>query len=139
MHLTIIRDDWEEFIHTHPEGNSHSQAPRFLNQALAHGDEEPAGATDEHQTTSSGDEDITFHVTFPEAGLYKAFAQFRPQGIDLPADQALLSEFWIQVEEKSGLPISQWWLLLMVSIPAIAVLSWLVKRYLVVKAGRYPN
>ncbi|MDO8496289.1 MAG: hypothetical protein Q7S43_03090 [bacterium] len=138
MHLSIIKDDQSQFIHTHPGGgseadHSHSRAPQVINAALAHGDEEPAGATDEHQTVSSGDEVISFSVTFPEVGLYKAFAQFRPKGIDLPTDQALLAEFWIQVEEEASLPISQWWMLLIISAILIASLSWWVKGYLKVK------
>jgi len=162
MHLSIIKDDRSQFIHTHPvrsktskmsadmplagrtsngthpgggseADHSHSRAPQAINVVLAHGGEEPAGATDEYQTTSSGDQVISFHVTFPEVGLYKVFAQFRPQGIDLPADQALIAEFWIQVEEKTALPISQWWMLLLVSIISIAGLSWWVNRYLKVK------
>ena len=138
MHLSIIKDDRSQFIHTHPGGgseadHSHSQAPQVINIALAHGGEEPAGAMDEHQTTSSGDQVISFSVTFSEVGLYKAFAQFRPKGIDLPADQALLAEFWIQVEEKAALPISQWWMLLIISAILIAGLSWWVNGYLKVK------
>lgn len=135
MHLSIIKDDWKQFMHVHPEGHSHSQAPDLINVALAHSgtEDEPAGATDEHQTSSSGDEVISFHVTFPEAGLYKAFAQFRPKGIDLPPDEALTAEFWIQVEEKAALPISQWWMLLIISAVLIAGLSWWVNNYLKVK------
>lgn len=135
MHLSIIRDDRKQFMHVHPEGHSHSQVPGLISVALAHGgtEDEPAGATDEHQTSSSGDQVISFKVTFPEAGLYKAFAQFRPKGIDLPADESLLAEFWIQVEEKATLPISQWWMLLFVSVVLIAGLSWWVNWYLKVK------
>ena len=141
MHLSIISEDLKQFIHTHPGGRTHSSAPRFIKIALAHGGEEPAGATDEHQTnpstnsgqSSGGDEVIGFSVNFAEVGLYKAFAQFRPKGIDLPADQALLAEFWIQVEEKASLPISQWWMLLLVSVILIAGLSWWVNGYLKVK------
>ncbi len=170
MHLSIIKDDLSQFIHTHPvrsharakgaspedlgratsygthpggseAEHSHSRAPQVINVALAHGGEEPAGATDEHQTTPSmgsgqtttGDQTIDFNVIFPEAGLYKAFAQFRPKGIDLPAEQALIAEFWIQVEEKTALPISQWWMLLLVSVVLIAGLSWWVNNYLKVK------
>ena len=55
MHLSIIRDDLKQFIHTHPEGHSHSWVPSLVDIALAHGEEEPVGATDEHQANSSGD------------------------------------------------------------------------------------
>ncbi len=147
MHLVIIKDDRSRFIHTHPIGSSHAEGmsmtsngtspESYIPVALAHGgiEDEPAGATDEHQNTKGvSDETISFHIIFPEAGLYKAFVQFRPRGIILSADEALLAEFWIQVEEKVSFPVSQWWGLLIVSVLLIAGLSWLVKRYLVVKA-----
>ncbi len=157
MHLSIIKDDGSQFIHTHPIGSSHAKVLQtyaesmsmtsngtspesYIPIALAHGEEEPAGATNENQTPSTGsgqattgDQTIDFNITLPEVGLYKAFAQFRPKGIDLPTDQALLAEFWIQVEEKSSLPISQWWMLLLISLILIADLSWLVRGYLKVK------
>lgn len=135
MHLSIIRDDRKQFIHTHPEGHEHSNSG-IIPVVYAHGgtEDEPAGATDEHQTTSSGgDEVISFHVTFPEAGLYKVFAQFRPKGIDLSADESLLAEFWIQVEEMAPFPVSQWWGLLLASAILIAGLSWVINKYLKVK------
>ena len=76
---------------------------------------------------------LDFAVTFPEPGLYKAFAQFRPKGINLPPEQALTAEFWIEAKEKGGFAISQWWGLLFISIILMAGLSWVVNRYLVVK------
>jgi hypothetical protein len=124
MHLVFIKDDWSEFIHTHPDSHAHSNSG-IIQTVLA---------DEGHEHTATDDEVITFHATFPSAGLYKAFAQFRPQGIDLPAEQAITAEFWIQVEEKAALPISQWWLLLIVSAVLMAGLSWAVKSYLVVKA-----
>src|SRR3989344_1090513 len=124
MHLVLIKDDWSQFIHTHPADgdHGHSRAPVLINEVLANGDD--------HSSESGGDEVISFAVTFPEAGLYKAFAQFQPQGIDLPADEALLAEFWIQVEEKAPFPVSQRWGLLVISALLTAGLSWWVKGYL---------
>lgn len=133
MHLAVIKDDWSEFRHTHPEGVGHVQAPRLIKTVLAHGGEEPAGSTDQHQTVSSGDEVIGFWIAFPEPGLYKAFAQFRPGGINLPPDGALTAAFWIQVAEKAPFPISQWWGLLAVSAVLIVGLSLAVNKYLKVK------
>ena len=124
MHLTIIKDDLRQFIHAHPEGSGHTSV-LFFNEALAHG-REPT-------VMSGADETLNFHVTFPEPGLYKAFAQFRPQGIDLPQDEALTAEFWIQVEEKSPLFISEWWLYLIISLVLMFLLSWGVNKYLSVK------
>ena len=147
MHLVLIKDDWKQFIHTHPVG-SHAHAkgvsPVDLKEATSNGTS-PAGiisvalADEGHEqttngTSSGGDEVISFAVTFPEAGLYKAFAQFRPQRAELPADEAITAEFWLQVEEKAPFPVSQWWGLLLVSALLIAGLSWVVKKYLVVKA-----
>ena len=157
MHLVLIKDDWKQFIHAHPVRSKMSQtsADMPLASRTSNGTH-PAGAAsdkhsfnniistvyangnDDHGTpsggTPSGDEVITFNATFPEAGLYKAFAQFRPQGINLPSDEAITAEFWIQVEEKAPFPVSQWWGLLLVSVLLIAGLSWWVKKYLVVKA-----
>lgn len=125
MHLAIIKDDWSQFIHTHPIEHQHSVNNNLISTVLAdegHGH----GATE-------GDEVISFSVNFPEAGLYKAFAQFRPRGTNLPADEAITAEFWIQVEEQKSLPFSQWWLLLIVSVILMGILSWIVNRYLKVK------
>lgn len=134
MHLVLIKDDLKQFIHAHPEGHVHAQGPVLVNQAYAHGDEVHTTDTmDQKPTTDSADMTIDFKVTIPEAGLYKAYAQFRPQGIDLPVDDYLLAEFWIQVEEKAPFPVSQWWGLLAVSAVLMAGLSWIVNNYLKVK------
>jgi len=125
MHLVLIKDDLKQFIHTHPAGHGHSGNYELIPIARANGD-------DDHGT--GGDEVISFAITLPEAGLYKAFAQFRPQGTKLPTDEAITAEFWIEVEEKAPFPVSQWWGLLLVSAALIAGLSWAVKKYLVVKA-----
>ncbi|MDP3697487.1 MAG: hypothetical protein Q8R55_05740 [Candidatus Taylorbacteria bacterium] len=132
MHLVLIKDDWKQFIHAHPAGaaNDEHSFNNIISTVYANGNDDhgtPSGGT------PSGDEVITFNATFPEAGLYKTFAQFRPQGIDLPADEAITAEFWLQVEEKAPFPVSQWWGLLLVSVLLIAGLSWWVKKYLVVK------
>ena len=125
MHLTIIKDDWKQFIHTHPEiGDHHSL--RMVPEALAHGDEEVPGAIHEE----GKDEVINFHAVFPEAGLYKIFAQFRPKGIALPQDEALTAEFWIKVEEKAPAAVSSWWILLIASLILMALLSFGVHKYL---------
>jgi len=133
MHLSVIKDDRSQFIHTHPESGNHGHSLNngFTETANADAGHDEAPSTG--SSVNSGDEAIVFNVTFPEAGLYKAFAQFRPEGVNLPAGEALLAEFWIQVEEKSPLPISQWWLLLIVSAILITGLSWWVKGYLKVR------
>lgn len=40
---------------------------------------------------------VTFEQVFPQPGLYKIFTQFRPQKANLPPDEAILAEFWVQV------------------------------------------
>lgn len=138
MHLVLIKDDWSQFIHTHPggAGNSHNDdhgLKTLFNIAYAQGD----GHTDhDHGDTAepqAGDEVISFVAVFPEAGLYKAFAQFRPEGISLPTDEAITVGFWLEVKEKASFPVSQWWGLLLVSALLMAGLSWVVNNYLKVK------
>lgn len=161
MHLTLIKDDLEQFIHTHPvrsPGFARQKSERFLtsngthpvllqiiSQVLAHGTEEIPGAIhedDSTHSTSSGqagspqaqDETVNFHAVFPEGGLYKAFAQFRPKDIPLPPDEALTAAFWIQVEESAPFRFNTEWLWkLILSLAAIAILSRLVKKYIEVK------
>ena len=132
MHLTIIKDDLKQIIHTHPESGDHSHSFKIAPDALAHGDVE-----DGHNQASE-DEIITFNVNLPEAGLYKAFAQFRPENINLLEDEALLAEFWLQVEERASSVISPWWGLLMVSIVLIIILSLVVNKYITVNSEQRP-
>ena len=134
MHLTIIKDDWTQFIHTHPEGhevdnmdNHHVLIIPVINEARAHGAEEEAMPT-EH---ISGKQ-IAFHVVFPEAGVYRIYGQFRPKGIDLPADESLTAMFWVRVGETAPLRVSQF-SLIVTSLILMSLLSWIVKKSLVVK------
>lgn len=130
MHLTIIKDDWKQFIHTHPvDGKGMKEGQHglnFVSSAKAHGDEEIPGAIHEE----GEDEVINFNAVFPEAGLYKVFAQFRPRGIDLPQDEALTASFWIEVQEKTPFAISPWWINLLASLVLIVVLGWGVRKFL---------
>ncbi|MEK9195485.1 MAG: hypothetical protein AAB975_03855, partial [Patescibacteria group bacterium] len=131
MHLTLIKDDWKQFIHTHPKGPGHSATLRVINVANANGGDKHSGAQmDDHAATPSNVHGIPFQVIFPEAGLYKAFAQFRPKNSTLLPDEALTAEFWIEVKDKAPSGISAWTGLLIVSLIAIGVLTWLVRRYL---------
>lgn len=142
MHLAIIKDDWTEFIHTHPsdhanghDGNQmespgdghadHTHSLRLLPFAHANGDD--------HHGTADEQGGINFSATFPTAGLYRAFAQFRPAGISLAPDESLVAAFWIKVGEKAPQRVSasaQWWGLLLVSILAMGALSLGVNKYL---------
>jgi len=129
MHLAIIKDDLKSFIHIHPKEEDHEQSFNIINEAGAHG-----GVEDEHEIP---EEVVEFSVEFPKPGLYKTFAQFRPVDADLRSDEALLAEFWIQVDEKSPGVVKKdfdpWWALLGVSIFLIVILSWIVKKYITVK------
>lgn len=129
MHLTVIKDDLKQFIHTHPEKGTGQHNYRIINQAYAHGFEKA------EPSMSVEDEMINFHLTFPEAGLYKVFGQFRPKGIDLPLDEALTAYFWIRVEDKAPVSAYARWLLLVVSAVVIVILSWTVSWFLKVKSS----
>ena len=131
MHLPIIKDDLTSLIHGHPEdGNNedvvdHHASARIVSEALAHTDSEmPAPIPSTHE------ESIEFTIVFPEAGLYKAFAQFRPHGIDLPPEEALTVEFWIEVKDVTPINVSPWWMLLIISLVLIGILSKYVKKYI---------
>ncbi|MBI3442243.1 MAG: hypothetical protein HY007_00515 [Candidatus Sungbacteria bacterium] len=127
MHLTLIKDDWKQFIHTHPEGAGHmmydKKGFRILEVAQAHGEEENIAGSD------AADHGIQFRVVFPEAGLYKTFAEFRPQGINLPPDKALTASFWIKVEDKAPGQNPKI-VLFLASLGSILLLSWGVKNFL---------
>jgi hypothetical protein len=131
MHLALIRDNLKQFIHTHPvndaiDGDHHAT---IIPAVLAHGVEEKAADGERKE--------IAFNVVFPEAGTYKAFAQFRPRGIGLPMDEALVASFWIRVDEKFPFRLSlSRSALSAISLLLIVVLSAAVKRYIAVK--NYP-
>lgn len=134
MHLAVIKDDLSQFIHTHSEeteGHSHSSFP-FVQEVYANGGEDHGH--DEPVAPAGEDETVNFHVTFPEAGLYKVFAQFRPLGINLPQDEALTASFWIEVKEKATISqAASWWILLIVSVIGIVLLSIAVHKFITVK------
>lgn len=93
LHLVVIKGDRSVFLHTHPEGESHGHETLLplVPYAYAHG-----GIEDEHES-----EPVSFSLTFPSAGVYKLFAQFRPEGSDLPEGQSEIAEFYVSVSEGS--------------------------------------
>ena len=130
MHLTIIKDDWKQFIHTHPDSGVRVFAlvvPPLINEARADGMHAMTPST-----LNSPPKSLHFHLVFPEAGLYKMFVQFRPAGIALPEDQALTATFWERVDATGPLRVSQF-SLVMTSLILMSALGWIVKRMLVVK------
>ena len=131
MHLAVIKEDLSVFIHAHPEGAGAHMGSRGspVPLAQAHGVEEaePAGAEDE---------DVSFHVTFPEPGNYKLFAQFRPQGAGLPAETALTASFWVRVVAETPAAVSSKVLYTIISLLLIALLSWGTSRFLKAKSSK---
>jgi len=77
-HLIFISSDLEHYVHSHPLGAEHDTA--------AHQDEERGvGRHREHDehggvAQSARSSLVSFHALFPEAGLYKGWAQFQHQG-----------------------------------------------------------
>ena len=43
---------------------------------------------------------VSFEQVFPQPGLYKIFAQFRPHKTKLAKDEAILAEFWVKVNSR---------------------------------------
>ncbi len=148
MHLSIIKDDWKQFLHVHPVRSGRATVPwarAFGEGATSNGiyplTDAPrfkenmftfiplANANGAHTSTDGAARGVSFSVVFPEAGIYKVFAQFRPQGIKLHPDDALMAEFWMKVEERTS-PVSSPLLYTAISLILIALLSLGVKKYL---------
>jgi len=119
MHLVIIKEDLGQFIHSHPENADEHSLNSLIHEAYAN-------------DTNGGvaSESINFHVSLSEKGFYRAFVQFRPQGIDLPQGEALTAAFWIQVQDSAPASRAVWWGLLIVSLVLTAGLSWITNRYI---------
>lgn len=131
MHLAIIKDDLTQFIHAHPEGhdmnmNEQHGALRVINEAKAHGAEE------ENVVSGAVNKTVSFHVVFPESGLYRMYAQFRPKGTNLPLDESLTASFWVRVEATAPLKVSQFSLVI-ISLICMSILIWIVRKGLIVK------
>ncbi len=139
MHLAIVSQDLKDYLHTHPgeampageagDGRNHLHfLPTFSQIAYAHG-----GVPEEQHAK----EPVYFNTTFPRAGIYKMFAQFRPAGIDLPADESLTASFFVEVlPEGSIVPAKKTFRLeasrgelVAISIILMIILSFVVGRY----------
>ena len=121
MHLAVIKDDLTVFEHTHPSDDSHlhsgvpktEDVPKFVlvERAYAHGAEEEEGEGVEEEVNEVKEIGILggvpFEVTFPKEGIYKIFAEFRPEDGGLPSDRALRAEFVVSAGENSALEISE--------------------------------
>ncbi|MCH8005604.1 MAG: hypothetical protein IH888_05160 [Planctomycetes bacterium] len=78
-HLVLISRDLKHFVHSHPLGREHAGRGHHVN------DQRGAGGHDEHNehggfVTGSTGSVVSFHARFPEAGLYKAWAEFKHRG-----------------------------------------------------------
>jgi cytochrome c-type biogenesis protein len=133
MHLSVISEDLAQFIHTHPDSGEHGtmmdeHSSLFIKRVLANGGEEHADVPSDH---------IGFAVNLPKPGFYKMFAQFRPADANLPLNDALTAEFWVQVKEGSRAPqlsvSGAWWRNLVVSVVLIILLGWGVRKYITVR------
>lgn len=127
MHLVAIKEDLSAYVHTHPaepEGSGHSHS--LLSVPVVH---------------AHGAEGVAFNATFPSAGTYKLFAQFRPRGTDMPADEALTASFYVEVTAEAAKVISsasasaEWWYKFVYSIIGIAILGWAIKKFITVPAA----
>ena len=76
MHLVIVKDDLSVYLHAHPD----------------------------HQDMDAPQPVISFTQLFAKEGRYKLFAQFRPKGTTLPADDAILAEFYLTVAKGTDTP-----------------------------------
>lgn len=140
IHLTVIKDDWKQFIHTHPSESSGNDDAMMhtgsfvplINEANAHGDDGEETADPAHDNAMTSIHTIPFNVTFPEAGVYRVFAQFQPANAGLSSDEALTASFWVQIAEKSPTPaiFKNWWLNLFAALVLMTLLSFGVKAYL---------
>jgi hypothetical protein len=71
MHMVMVKDDLGVCLHAHPVD------------------------------VGFADPVISFSQIFEKPGNYKLFAQFRPEGCNLPPDDAILAEFRVRVEKGS--------------------------------------
>ncbi|MCH7849159.1 MAG: hypothetical protein IIB53_12435 [Planctomycetes bacterium] len=77
-HLIFISSDLEHYVHSHPLGAEHDTAAHQDDQRGVgrHREHDEHGGSAQSSTSSL----VSFHALFPEAGLYKGWAQFKHQG-----------------------------------------------------------
>lgn len=129
MHLAVIKDDWTQFMHTHPNGPQTIQPSAMNLHLIPEAYADGVHATTPLSYTPKGS--LQFAVTFPTSGVYKVFAQFRPKGTDLPKDEALAASFWVKVDESVPFTLgSNRALNTVISLILIVLLSLAVKKFL---------
>lgn len=121
LHLVGVSDDLKTFIHTHTGKNMHSDmmSQGFIPKVYAHGMEEMEDL-----------QGMAIPVKFSEAGVYKLFVQFRPRDAGLPDEEALAAEFFVKVSETGLYGPGKWWANLFISLVAIVLLSFGVRKIL---------
>ena len=78
-HLAVVSENLEHFVHSHPLGQEHGGGGH-------HEDEEHGSRGHDEHGEHGGlvvgwkGSVVSFHAQFPEAGLYKAWAQFKHRG-----------------------------------------------------------
>jgi hypothetical protein len=138
--------------HLHSSNDVHTSNLNFVPTVFAHGEEEDDhGDGMEMMMPFTGDSGlpigaVTFSTIFPTPGRYKLFAQFRPATAGLSQDDYLLATFWLEVKSVSegqgivetttssrrpaGTWSTLWWVRLIISLFAIVILSFIVRRLL---------
>jgi hypothetical protein len=143
MHLNALKQgNTRVYMHTHPDATAvlnyrthESTTPFFtlIPTAYAHG-----GAADENTDPAlKVGTVVPFTLTFPEPGIYKLFAQFRPNGATFSRpDEALVASFYVTVmpegtkaAAKPIQPVSKS-LSVTVSLILMSLFSYGVWRYL---------
>jgi hypothetical protein len=157
MHLVIVKEDLKAFIHAHP--SEHTDVSKI--------EDSPDGSTTEsfdirlvkralaHVADNGLDKKtLVFNAVFPTAGVYKMFAQFKPEDAGLSEDETLVAEFYVRVGESEAgaddnfigdghtdhthAPVAltvwykniTWWWLFLVSLVLMTLLSMGVYKYI---------
>ncbi len=87
-HCVILSDDSDVYLHSHPMGASMEGMKGMDHDMSAMKMEAPPAA--------AGGSDVIFHTTFPRAGLYKMWGQFKHKG------KIITAPFVVNVGEGTG-------------------------------------
>ncbi len=95
-HLAVVSENLEHFVHSHPLGRDHVDRGHHEEES-----QRRTGGHDEHREhggfiSGATGATVSFHALFPEAGLYKAWAQFKHRG------RVFTVPFVIDVEPGAG-------------------------------------
>ncbi|MCA1589253.1 MAG: cupredoxin domain-containing protein [Acidobacteria bacterium] len=81
-HFVIISEDLKDFVHAHPMAKGEFMDSMKMGDS-EQGDHGAAGHThsaDEGERKQAGESEVSAHTTFPRAGIYKLWAQFKRRG-----------------------------------------------------------